>query len=470
MPQPPPSKPFTIAIIGGGISGLTLAIALLSHPVPIPLTIYESAASFGEIGAGVGFEPCFVRTMGKIAPGIREGFLRCTGKSVDGNRHGDGGARPKSDGVPNWQNIRISDCRKADVNGVVCRRDGEDVKSDETLFTIPARRGERGGVHRAHFLSELVKLVPPFACQFRKRLVDISEAGDRSGDAVLRFADGTTARHAAVVGCDGIKSATRSVVLGREEGRAVFSGKVAYRGLVPMERAVEVVGEERTRASQMYCGKGGHVLTFPIAGGSIMNGTSYLCQRSNFFEIRELMIWAVVAFNSRDEWTDPEWIVKTSREAMQHDFASWTPTVRAIISNMKNPDVWALFNHAPARTFYQARPRICLLGDAAHASTPHQGAGAGMCVEDCYVLGGLLAEVASAERLERAFKVYDQVRRRRALKLVETSREAGRLWDLEGGEGLDMEAFERNACERMGWIWDHDIEADLVRARELLRA
>jgi salicylate hydroxylase len=178
----------------------------------------------------------------------------------------------------------------------------------------------------------------------------------------------------------------------------------------------------------------------------------------------------VVAFNSRDEWTDPEWVVKTSREAMQNDFASWTPTVQAIVSNMKNPDVWALFNHAPACTFYQSRPRICLLGDAAHASTPHQGAGAGMCVEDCYVLGGLLAEVASAEELEKAFMAYDEVRRPRALKLVETSREAGMLWDLEGEEGVDMEAFERNACERMGWIWDHDIEADLVRARELLRA
>lgn len=154
---------------------------------------------------------------------------------------------------------------------------------------------------------------------------------------------------------------------------------------------------------------------------------------------------------------------------MLQDYAKWTPTVQSIMANMKNPDIWALFNHVPARTFYQSRPRICLLGDAAHASTPHQGAGAGMCVEDCFMLSELLAEVESANGLEKAFRAFDEVRRPRALKLVETSREAGMLWDLEGPEGLDMDAFERNACERMGWIWDYEIDVDLERARTMLR-
>jgi salicylate hydroxylase len=178
----------------------------------------------------------------------------------------------------------------------------------------------------------------------------------------------------------------------------------------------------------------------------------------------------VVAFSSKDKWIDPDWVIKTTRSAMLSDFINWTPTVQSIMSNMRNPDIWALFNHVPAHTFHQSRPRICLLGDAAHASTPHQGAGAGMCIEDCYILSELLAEVTSAEGLEKAFRAFDEVRRPRTLKLVETSREAGMLWDLEGAEGEDLEAFERNACERMAWIWDHDLDADLERARSLSRA
>lgn len=53
------TKPFDIAIVGGGISGLTLAISLFKQNVPV--TVYESASKFGEIGAGVGFGPNAVR-------------------------------------------------------------------------------------------------------------------------------------------------------------------------------------------------------------------------------------------------------------------------------------------------------------------------------------------------------------------------------------------------------------------------
>lgn len=158
---------------------------------------------------------------------------------------------------------------------------------------------------------------------------------------------------------------------------------------------------------------------------------------------------------------------------MLSDYATWIPRVRTLVSNLSNPDAWALFNDAPAHTFIHPSPLICLLGDAAHASTPHQGAGAGMAVEDVYVLGELLAGVFSEgscgrHELEKAFRAYEAVRRPRVLRLVETSREAGRLWDLEV-EGDNWAAFERNACARMAWLWDHDIRGDLERARELVR-
>ncbi|KAF1971239.1 FAD/NAD(P)-binding domain-containing protein [Bimuria novae-zelandiae CBS 107.79] len=432
-------KTFNLAIVGGGISGLTLAIALQKHDIPI--TVYESAASFGEIGAGVGFEANFVRTMELISPGIKEGFLRCS-NNVE--------TEP-----PKWFDVRIGDTQKADSEGSVYEKDGRKIRIGEPIFTIPARRGPRGGVHRAHFLDELIKLLPPGIAQFKKKLVDVTETS--GGDAVLHFADGTTAQHTAVIGCDGIKSRTRELVLNREEARPVFSGKYAYRGIIPMQKAVEFLGDEEPRTPQMYCGYKGHVLTFPIANGTIFNGMA-------------LTVRVVVAFSSRAEWTDPEWVVKTSREDMLADYAGWTDKVKGIMANVKNPDIWALFNHVPARTFHQSKPRICLLGDAAHSTTPHQGSGAGMCIEDCYVLGELLGEISSADELEKAFRAYDAVRRPRALKLVETSRAAGMLWELEGPEGDDLEAFKKNALSRMSWIWDHRIEQDLERARELLRA
>lgn len=247
-------KPFNLAIIGGGISGLTLAIALHKHNIPI--TVYESAASFSEIGAGLNFQPNFVRIMGLIAPGIEEGFRRCAN-----NEEAD---------PPKWFNVRIGDMRKADAEGCVREKDGRKIKVGEPIFQIPARSGPRGGVHRAHFLDELIKLLPDGITQFKKRLVEVTEAD--GGNALLHFADGTTAQHTAVIGCDGIKSRTREIVLGEKEARPLFSGKYAYRAVLPMQKALEFLDDKRATTPQMYCGYKRHVLTFPVANGTIFNG------------------------------------------------------------------------------------------------------------------------------------------------------------------------------------------------------
>lgn len=154
---------------------------------------------------------------------------------------------------------------------------------------------------------------------------------------------------------------------------------------------------------------------------------------------------------------------------MLRDFQHWDPRVRILMANVQKPDIWALFNHLPASTYYSTEPLMCLVGDAAHASTPHQGSGAGMCVEDAFILSQVLSKCQTKDDLKTAFKAYDAVRRPRTQMVVKTSREAGQLWDLEGeGVGDDLEALERNATTRMSWIWDHNISVDLRAAQDIL--
>lgn len=257
-----------VAVVGGGIAGVLLTIALLKHCPHFHITLYESASAFGEIGAGVGFQPVMVRTMALIDPRIAVAFETCT----RGNEETD---------PPVWFTVRVGDERK------------KGVAVGEEIFQIPARSGPRGGVHRAHFLAELIKLIPEGVAVFRKKAVGVEKASDRSGmlyvhilqtpvthsclgDAVLRFEDGTAVQHMAVFGCDGIKSRIRPIVLATSDpAPAVFSGKYAYRGLVPMEKAIEILGNDEPRISQLHLGYHGHVLTFPIANGNILNGKSY---------------------------------------------------------------------------------------------------------------------------------------------------------------------------------------------------
>ncbi|KAI1387978.1 mannitol 1-phosphate dehydrogenase [Hypoxylon trugodes] len=427
------TKPFNIAIVGGGVSGATLAIGLLRQNVPV--TIYESAPKFKEIGAGLAFAPNSVRAMELISPDIVEGFKRCVTTGWESK-------------LQNWFTVRVGDSRKTGLDGVIRGKEKEGLKVGDPVFEIKYTNDHlAGGVHRAHFLDELVKLIPDTIPKFGKRLVDITEATDGSQDAVLHFADGTTAQHTAVIGCDGIKSKTREILLGPETGKAVFSGKYAYRGLIPMEKAVKMLGEEIAQNYQLYLGYHGHLLTLPIEKGKTMN---------------------VVAFSSCDTWTDPHWVVTTSKEKMLSDFANWGPTVTSIVDAMEKRDIWALFNHPPAPIYYGTNPLICLLGDAAHATTPHQGSGAGMCIEDCAILSRLLGAAENVEDLTKAFHAYDEVRRPRTQKLVTTSKEAGMLYEFEL-EGDDLEAIQRNFEGRMSWIWDIDLQKELDRAFSIFR-
>lgn len=226
-------KPFSLAIVGGGIAGLCLAVALDSHHVPIH--VYEAAAHFTEIGAGVGLGPNALRAMAMLSPAIFEGYKRCE------TSHASAEERKR------FFNFRYGmEAPSADgsmvANQLIC-----DLRSDT----------ETSSVHRARFLNELVNLLPPGAASAGKRLTELiihdNDKQEEDQGVLLKFADGTEARHDAVIGCDGIKSQVRKEMLGgqHEASEAVFSGKLCYRGLVPAEKAIEILGEDLALNSQM---------------------------------------------------------------------------------------------------------------------------------------------------------------------------------------------------------------------------
>lgn len=256
-----------------------------------------------------------------IDPAIHEGFLRCATNNA----------------WPEYEKCWFS------------FRKGQDQSSKfgTNFLDLKCETGQLS-VHRARYLDELVALIPESVAHFGKRFVNAEEKDDH---VLLHFHDGSTAEHSAVIGCDGVKSASRQLVLGADHPALspTFSGKYAYRGLIPMDQAAELLGDELARNSQMYFGHGGHILTFPIEKGKTMN---------------------VVAFSTKADgkWDDPEWVKPMDKEAMFKDFEGWAEAPLKILSLMQKPDVWALFDTPPAPTY--CKGRICMLGDAAHASTP----------------------------------------------------------------------------------------------------
>ena len=353
-----------------------------------------------------------------IDPAIHEGFLNCA----------------TNNSWPDKQKLWFS------------FRKGEDgTKFGANFFDLVCETGQMS-VHRARYLDELVALVPDEIAHFGRRLENVEDKGEH---VILHFHDGTTAKHSAVIGCDGVKSRTRQVMLGKDHPATEpeFSGKYAYRGLIPMEEAAALMGDELARNSQMYFGHGGHILTFPIEKGKTMN---------------------VVAFSTKQDgkWEDPEWVKPMDKEAMFKDFEGWTEATQQILSMMQKPDVWALFDLPSLPTYF--KNRICLLADSAHASCPHNGAGAGQAIEDALCMSRLMRLVYDSADIPRAFAAYDKARRPRSQRQVKVARDSGWLYDLQlPGYMDDWEKIKELLATKQLWIWNHDLEADVREAERV---
>ena len=311
-------------------------------------------------------------------------------------------------------------------------------------------------------MDELIKLFPADRAHFGKRLEKYSKQGD--GTYLMSFADGTTATTHAIIGCDGIKSHVRGSMFGFDHpcAQPSYTHKFAYRALIPMDEAIEAVGEEKAVNGVMYWGKDNHVLTFGIDHGKYCN---------------------LVGFHTDpNDWPDTSKLTAPAHRAdAETDLSGFNEDVNKLIRLVKEDlDIWAIFdlgNHPPPS---YAKDRVCLLGDAAvslkrrstispvfanrfvqHATSPHHGAGAGMCIEDAAVLAELLADenVFSYQDVETAFKIYDAVRKPRGEFLVQTSRFMGDAYERRNeATGDDLEKIKYELVARNSIIHNLDVE------------
>lgn len=157
-------KAMEIAIIGGGIAGVTLALGLLSRNINV--RVYERGRSLREIGAGIGFTPNAEWAMRVLDPRIQAAFKRVAAQNAN-----------------DWFRW---------VNGYSQNSvDGNDAH-DELIYKMYL--GKRGfeGCHRADFLDELVKMMPEGKLEFEKNLDSIIDRGD-SEKLLITFRDGSSA-------------------------------------------------------------------------------------------------------------------------------------------------------------------------------------------------------------------------------------------------------------------------------------
>ncbi|VVP85457.1 Salicylate hydroxylase [Pseudomonas fluorescens] len=418
-----PHSVLQVGIVGGGIAGVALALDLCRHP-HLDVTLFEAAPAFGEVGAGVSFGANAVRAIEGLGIGTPyERIADCTPQP--------------------WQDIWFEWRRGVDAG---------------YLGASIADGVGQSSVHRADFLDALAQQLPDGIARFDKRAVSVSETGDRVS---VQFTDGTDYECDLLIAADGIKSSLRDYVLqglGLPLVAPRFSGTCAYRGMIDSEKLRQAyraagVDEHLINVPQMYLGLDAHILTFPVKQGRLINVVAFVSDRSE-----PNPVWP----------QDTPWVKSTSQAHMLEAFAHWGDAVRVLLECIPAPTLWAL--HELDELAGYTHGRVGLIGDAAHAMLPHQGAGAGQGLEDAWLLARLLGDKRVLEsNTQDVLQVYDAIRRPRACRVQRTSWEAGELYEFRDPQVGDREPLlSTTLASRFDWLWNHDMQSDLAQAHRQL--
>src|SRR5450432_3928430 len=343
-----------VAIVGGGIGGLFAANALAAQGIRV--SVYEQAPAIGEIGAGVFLTPNSVRQLQRVGlePAVEKWGAR-VGADSRYFRH---------DGAP------IAPVQVTDSSGW------------NATF----------GMHRADLVELLASALPSGTVHAGHRCSGFTQDGHK---ARVAFANGASIEADVVIAADGIHSELRPYVF--PASTPVFSGSVAYRGLVAHER----VPDWPVDRWQMWLGTGRHFLTFPVRSGKLIN---------------------YVGFVPTDEEMKESWSAPGDPEVLRSAFAGWDPRIGELLSEVQMTFRWALYDREPLPVW--TKGRLTLLGDAAHPMLPHLGQGANQSIEDGMALATILAQ-ADNTAVPASLLAYEQLRRERVAQIQLGARQNG---------------------------------------------
>jgi salicylate hydroxylase len=386
-----------VVIVGGGIGGLFAANALIANGLQV--SVYEQAPVLGEIGAGVFLTPNSVRQLQRV--GLEPEVQKW------GARVGSESRYFHHDGAP------IAPVQVTDSSGW------------NATF----------GMHRADLVALLARSLPDGTVRTGHHCGGFAQDGNV---ARVSFANGATVEADAVIAADGIHSELRPYVF--PPSQPVFSGSVAYRGLVPHAR----IPDWPTDRWQMWLGKGKHFLSFPLRAGELVN---------------------YVGFVPADEEMKESWSAPGDPDVLRGAFAGWDPRIEQLLKEVQLTFRWALYDREPLPTW--TKGRLSLLGDAAHPMLPHLGQGANQSIEDGMALATILAR-ADRMSIPAALLAYEQLRRARVAQVQRGARENGMRYDSAYSDlGVrDAEIAAHAAFRRR--LYDHDVVPDAQAAAALL--
>lgn len=360
-----------VLIIGSGIAGLSTAIAL--RKVGIDVEIYERAAELREVGAGISLwynALCALDYIG-AAQAVRDRSIPMT----------------------------HSDLRIKNGNSILTSLDAIKMADSLGVSELVSM------IHRADLVSALASLLPAGVAHYGHQCVEVTQTKDQ---ATARFSDGLEVSADVILGADGIFSAVRDSIFGKQPLR--YAGYTCWRGICECPPTIQpgYIGE--------WWGEGPRI------------GITTLPQNRIYW-------WAVKNEPvNRHEPDEKEYLLKT--------YANWADPLPALLESTPAEQILRndIFDRPPLRGW--SRGRIGLIGDAAHPTTPNLGQGGCMAIEDALVIARNLNQHQS---VEQALQNFEAERFARTKSIVTDSYRFGKLAQQQTWLGVKL----RNATLRL---------------------
>jgi 2-polyprenyl-6-methoxyphenol hydroxylase-like FAD-dependent oxidoreductase len=315
-----------VLIAGGGIGGLTAAIAL--GRCGIEAEVLERSNFTEETGAGIQLGPNATRALKRL--GVLD-VIRPSAFRPEAMWLYDGPSGRRLQALPLG-------------------------KRAEKYYGAPYLTIHRADLHAG--LRAVAETLAPVELRPNFEVTSVETVGDH---VMARSADGTKAEGSSLIGADGLWSAVRNLVA--PQGELRFAGATAWRALparesLPSPFNAPVIG--------LWFGSGAHLVHYPVCGGGSLN------------------VVAITEGGVEGQgWNQP-----ADAAALPSKFKPFAREARSLLEHTAGWRSWSLYRLAPLKSF--SAGRLVLLGDAAHPVLPYLAQGAALAIEDALSLGQVL--------------------------------------------------------------------------------